>query len=131
MSMMHSAGSSCHESGHLGEANRRRLGEAAPIDQFHAEEGDAVVVADFVNRDNMGMVEGRGGLRFAAETVQLGARRHACAEEHLQRYDAIQAPLAGAIDDAHTAAGDFTEQFVIAELVGQFLIEYGFRGSSL
>ena len=37
-------------------------------------------------------------------------------QEHLHRDDPVQAHLPRAIDDAHAAARDFLQQFVIAEM---------------
>ena len=40
------------------------------FEQFHDEKGQAVVLADVVNRANARMIQGRRGARFALETFE-------------------------------------------------------------
>ena len=47
------------------------LGKGAPRVELHAEVGPAPVLSDFVDRDDMGMVQAGDGLGFPAEAVQL------------------------------------------------------------
>ncbi len=111
-----------HEAG--GAANvagdRRPLGEAAPLDQLHAEERDAhaaqAPLADLVDRHDVRVVEAGGDLRLGAEAAQ----RHRVAEvggpHDLQRDDAVETQLPGPVDDAHAAAGDLVEHLVTVGL---------------
>jgi hypothetical protein len=38
------------------------------VQKLHGDERFAVLIVNFVNRANVGMVQGGGGLRFALET---------------------------------------------------------------
>ena len=73
------------------------------------------MLADFVDGDDVGVVELGSGFGFAAEAGQVGPRGGGAGEDDLEGDDAVEAFLPGAIDDAHAAAAEFFEQFVIVE----------------
>ena len=81
-----------------------------PVHQFHHDEGLAVVLADFVNGDDVGMVQRRssfGLLDEASAAVGISAARFG------QQFDgdqAFQARIPGLIDPAHTTLTDLFEQ---------------------
>ncbi len=50
------------------------MGATAPLDPFHAEIGPAVLLANFVEGDDVRMVELRGGRGLGAEALQLPRR---------------------------------------------------------
>ena len=56
-----------------GEGQRNVLldvfGEGGPFDVLHDDEGGAFVLAEVVDRDDVGVFEAAGGLRFAEEAV--------------------------------------------------------------
>ena len=91
--------------------------------EFHAEEREAVfALAHFVDRQNVGMIEARGGLRFAAEAGERFAGVGVITQDPFHGDDAAGMALAGAVDHAHAAPPDFLEDFVVSEapvLVGQ------------
>jgi hypothetical protein len=65
------------------------------------------------------MLEMGGGFRFTAKSKHfLFARELAC-QNHLQRDDAVQTELPRAIDDAHSTAADFIQQFKVAKAAGR------------
>ena len=49
--------------------------ELAALDELHRDVPDAGVLAEVVDRDDVGMVEAPGGLRLAAEARDDGRRR--------------------------------------------------------
>ena len=61
------------------------------------------------------MIEARRGFRFAPETRQCIARVGVITQDAFERDDASRMPLTRAVDDAHPAAPDLLEDFVIAE----------------
>ena len=71
--------------------------------------------ADFVDFDDVRMRQPAGRLCFRAKTLHVVRVGQPAGEDHLKRDRAIERDLAGAIHDAHTAAGHFDEQFIIAE----------------
>ena len=61
------------------------------------------------------MVETGDGLGLGLKALGLLRRRQGTGLQHLQGDDALQAFLAGAVDDAHAPPSDLVEQLVIAE----------------
>ena len=49
-------------------AARDTMLQGQPIQKLHGDEGLAILLADVVNRTNIGMVECGGGLRFSLKT---------------------------------------------------------------
>jgi hypothetical protein len=63
----------------------------------------AVVSADVVHGEDVGVVEGAGGLRFDGEAAHpVGVGREGRAE-HLEGHVALETGVAGAVDFAHSA----------------------------
>ena len=62
-----------------------------------------------------GMLEARGGDGLGAKALEHRRSGKLAKQQHLDGDDAVEADLAGAVDDAHAAAGDLVEQFVVAE----------------
>ena len=90
--------------------------QAAARRILHAEEGHAVLaLSHFVDGQNVGMIEARRGFRFAPETRQRIARVGVITQDAFERDDATRMPLSRAVDDAHPAAPDLFENFVIAK----------------
>src|SRR6185503_18335949 len=81
------------------------LRESRPGDVFHHEKRKAVYFADVVNRDDVWMVECRGGACFAEQTF---ARIGILSREEFYCDFALEFEIGGAKDGAHTAATDLT-----------------------
>jgi len=73
------------------------------------------VQTDFVNRHDVWMAQASRGNRFGAQTQSDVRSAKSSNGQQLHRNEPVQADLAGAIDNAHAAAADFFEQFVIAQ----------------
>ncbi len=91
-------------------------GKTAAFEQPHAEVLDAVVLTDFIERHDVGVVQVGGGLRLDAEPLDEFGRGQAAGQDHLEGDKTVQTDLPGLVDHAHGAAGDFLDQFVIAEI---------------
>ena len=96
--------------------------ERQALDVIHREEVLAFGEADFVNRDDVRVLQARGGGGFGAEALDEILSRQRPGQEHLHRDDAVQAHLPRSIDDAHPAARDFFQQFVITKATDCFCI---------
>jgi hypothetical protein len=94
---------------------RESLGEAAAFDQLHRVVRLPRFGADFVDGNDVSVIEPGGVLGFGAKALEVGGRGQFAGANHLQRDGAIEADLTRPIDDAHPTAGDFVEQFVVAE----------------
>src|SRR5262249_36997497 len=92
------------------------VGECPPFNQLHAEVMLVVMFADFVNGNDVRMIEPRRSFSFRVKTLDQRGRGQLTSQNHLERDGPIQAHLPGAIDYAHATAGDFFEQFVIPEV---------------
>jgi hypothetical protein len=113
--------SSCHDGHQPGGPDRLRvaadgIGQAAAVDEVHAEVVLAVVLADLVDGDEVRVLEVAGRLGLEAEPLHLLGGRQLARPDHLQGDGAVQANLPGAPDDAHAALGDLLQQLVVAEI---------------
>ena len=77
----------------------KSVGEAAAFDQLQAQVGDALVFADVVDRDDLGMAEPCDRHRLLAIPLDGLARCVRTGGEHLQRDQAIEFDLPGLVDD--------------------------------
>jgi hypothetical protein len=73
--------------------------------------------ADFVDPDDVAMVQIGGRLRFGVKAFDLRFAGELASEDHLQSHQPIEADLPGLVNHPHAAAGDFAEQLIIAETV--------------
>jgi hypothetical protein len=95
---------------------RTPLRQAAAFQEAHAEVLLALVVADFVDGDDVRMFKAGRGFGFGAEALHEFGRSQLAGQHYFERDDAVEADLAGFEDHAHAPAGDFLQQFVIAEV---------------
>ena len=93
-------------------------GEAAAVDQLHAVEVLAGVLAQVVDRHDVRVVEVRGQLRLEVEPPHLLRRRESAGQDHLERDDPVQTLLPCFVDDPHSSTSDLLEQLVVAKLRG-------------
>ena len=85
------------------------LGEAAAVDEFEGEVGEATGLADVVDLDDIGVLEAGDGLGLPVEAGQgLGAGVGA-GQDHLERDQTTQVDLAGLVNDPHAAAAQLLE----------------------
>ena len=89
--------------------------EAAALDQLHAKEVPSIVFADFVNRNDVGMVQAGDGFCFDAEAFEEIRRSKFPGEDELDGDHTIQRSLPRAIDNTHPTPRDRRQQLVIAD----------------
>src|SRR5580704_3958822 len=79
---------------------------------FHHQEKATLVLANFVNGADIGVIQSRGGARFTPETLQrLRIVRQAVGQK-LEGDKAVELQVLGLIDDAHPPAADFFQDAV-------------------
>ena len=115
-----------HRLGRLGQQRRggprvvavggQAVGEVAAGDQLHGEVALAVVLAHLVDRHDAGVVEQRHRLGLVLEPPQLVVAGQDAGADHLEGDGAVEADLAGAVDDAHAAAAELGVDLVVAEV---------------
>ena len=89
--------------------------EAAALDVSHGVEVIPLMFANLEDGNNVGMIQGgrRPGLAVEALDAAVGAQ--VVRQDHLEGDGTVEADSMSPIDDAHTAAGNLIEQFVVAE----------------
>ena len=113
----------------LGRA-RQAVVEVAPLEQLQRHERQAVDLADVVDLDDVGMAEPGDGLGLDAEPGEVIGPGLAAAEDHLQGDQAVQAPLAGLVDDAHPPLAQLLQDLVARNLGGvSVCVRSGVRAS--
>src|SRR4051812_2338715 len=75
--------------------------------------------ANFVDGNNVRMVEAGGGFGFSVEAFDFGLTSKDAGANHLHCDAAIEAHLPGAVNYAHPAASNLVKQFVVPKLPGQ------------
>ena len=79
----------------------------------------AFCLAGFMDGHDIRMAQVSSRLGFSAKPQDLLLAGELAGEDHLQRHRPVQADLAGAVNDAHAATGNFLQQFVIAKTTTQ------------
>src|SRR3990172_5105075 len=87
--------------------------ERLPFEKFHGDERPAVVLADVVNRADVGVVQRGRGLRFAPESLQGLAVPGKLSWEKLEGDEPMKPDVLGFEDDAHTATTDLFQDAVV------------------
>ncbi len=93
------------------------LRQGGALHQLHRQEVPAVVLSDFVDGHDVGMVEAGGGAGFGLKAGDAFRGAFLPGFNQFQGDQPPQAALPSPIHDAHAAARDFPEQLVIAEAV--------------
>ena len=87
----------------------RQLRQIPPFDVVHRKVILTVMIAEFMDGDDVRMLQARGRFRLETKTADKLLAGKFAEQNHLHGDDAIEAELAGPVHDTHTAAGDFFE----------------------
>jgi hypothetical protein len=101
------------------------LGQAAAVDQLHREVRQAVVFADFVDLNNVGMVQTGHRFRLGLEAGADLCGRVLARQDHLERNEPIQATLPGLVHHGHAAVAQFPQDLVPRHLRPGFAVGAG------
>src|SRR5262252_10637500 len=82
---------------------------------IHGEEMLALLFADFVDANDVGMTQPGGKFGFALKALDIDGRSEETRRNSFDGDEAFETGLPGFIDYAHAAAGDDFDDFVIAE----------------
>ena len=88
-------------------------GEAVEI--LHGDEGLAVLLADVVNRADVGMIQGRRSLGLALEAGEGFRVLANFIGQELEGDKALEAGVFGLVDDAHPTTTEFFEYAVMRD----------------
>jgi hypothetical protein len=91
------------------------------IQKLHGNERLATLLADIVDRADVGMVQGRRCLRFPAEPLQrLPVLGHVFGQE-LQGHKTVKPGVLGLVDNPHATAPELLDDAVVRDgLANQF-----------
>ncbi len=82
---------------------------------FHGDKGFSILLADIVNRADVGMVQGGSSLRFALETAQCQRIARNFIGKKFENDEAVQPSIFGLIDHPHAAAAKFLDDAVVRD----------------
>ena len=89
--------------------------ECDAIQKLHHDERLAILLVDFMNGADVGMVQSRSGLCFTAKAAQdLSIFGHFVGQK-LQRNKAIEFGVLGFVYDAHPAAAQLLEDAIVRD----------------
>jgi hypothetical protein len=92
------------------------LSQVSPADVLQGQEREAVVLADLIDLDDVGVLQAGDGVGLGQEAgAPLGASVGA-GEHHLQRHQAFGAELSGLVDHTHAAAAQLFQDLVAGHL---------------
>ena len=86
------------------------------IEIFHGDERSAVLLANVVNRADVGVVQGGSRLRLALETGQSQRIAGHFVWEELECDKTVKASVFGFVHDTHAATAKFFEDVVVRNL---------------
>ena len=94
-------------------ATRDKLGQRHAIQKLHNYEGLAVLLIYFMNRADVGMVEGGGGAGFAAEALEcLWVLSHVLWQK-FQRHEAAQLSVLCLVHHTHATTAELFNDAVV------------------
>src|SRR5438270_13861886 len=85
------------------------IGQAAAFDKFQRKKRSAVRFADFMDLNNVGMLEACDRLRLIAKASQLLRSGVGAREDHLEGDQTVQTCLPRFINDTHAPAAEFSQ----------------------
>ena len=100
---------------HLHGFAMQPLLQALPLQLLHDDEGVPVVIVDFVNRADVGMVQLRGRPRFPLKAVERLTIPNQVVRNELQSDMPAQAGVFGFIHYSHAAAAQFSQNAIVGD----------------
>jgi hypothetical protein len=91
------------------------LPEGLALEQLHRNEVPPLVLIDVVDRTDIGMIQRRGGARFALEALDRLAVAGQVLRQELQRDGALEPQILGPVDDAHAAGTECLDDPVMRD----------------
>src|SRR2546425_3121586 len=100
------------------------------VQKLHDDERLGSLLADFVNRADVRVVESGSGLRLALETVQSLRISGYLVRQELQGHKAVQLDVLGLVHDAHASAAQLLDNAIVRDGLAEHrrnAMAYGFR----
>ena len=103
------------------------VGEAAPLQQFQRDKGEAGGRADVIDLHDIGVMQPRDRFRLEPETVQVLRPGLEVGPDHLQGDQTLQLLLPGLVDHPHATVAQLRQDVVAGDLgpigLANFLLE--------
>ena len=96
-------------------AARDAMLERGAFHVFHSDEDAAIVLADFIDRADIGMIQCGGGAGFAAKTLESLRILRNIFGEKLQGDEAAEIGVFGLVNDSHASATELFDNPVVGE----------------
>ena len=109
------AGDVEHPPGRQRELGADEVAQRAPVHELHHCEGQPRRLADLVNRDDVGVVEGGGGPRLLSEAAKAVWDLGKGFRQELDGDVAVEIVVAGAVNLTHAPRANLVEELVPAE----------------
>jgi hypothetical protein len=87
------------------------------VQELHGNERFPVLFADVVNRADVGVIQGGGGLGFATKAGQCVLILRYMLRQKCKGYETVEARVLGFVDNAHPAATKLLDDAVMREMV--------------
>ncbi len=100
----------------LGRERREPLVEAASRDQLHAEKMPPPIDADFVDRNDVWMVELRDGLGLVLKSHPFGLGSEAAGLDHLESNVALERDLASPVHNPHAPVPQLVQDVIAGDV---------------
>jgi hypothetical protein len=120
--VVHGAGDLGHQ---LGDGARVILeprdvpGQVSPLDELHAEVRLIVLLADLVDRDDMGVIELGDRLGLVPKAAEIVRAGQGTSPDQFDGHQAIELVLTRPIDNSHATPCDLLEELVLTQESGE------------
>ena len=101
------------------QAGDKQLAQRLPLYQLHRNVVSGTVLSNFVDGNDIGVVEGRGGFGLTAKPYQVHGILSDLFRKNLQCHEAVQTGILGLVHHPHPAASGFFDQPVMSDDVVQ------------
>src|SRR5437016_1375541 len=100
-----------------------------PVQKFHSNECLPVLLADVMNRADIGVVQSGSGTRLTAKAFQCLRVTGEFFRQKLQSHKAAEPSVFGLIHDPHSATTEFLDDAVVRNGLADELGRSGHRGN--
>ncbi len=97
--------------------------ECLALQQLHGDEGLPLVLVDVVDRADVGVVEGGGGLGLAPEPLEGDPIAEELLGQELQGNGPVEAGVLGLVDDTHPSAAKLLEDPVVGDGLADHVVQ--------
>src|ERR1700688_3458330 len=98
------------------DTGEKQLAQGIALNEFHCNVVGGTVLAEFIDGDDIGVIKGGCGTRFALEALQAIRIGGECGGERFDRESATEPGIACSVDFAHAAGAQQRFDLIGAEL---------------